>query len=48
MVKTMIRVLLVDNNKIIRDGSKQILADTTDIQALGEAAGHEISTIRRA
>ncbi|MBS4050072.1 MAG: response regulator transcription factor [Methylomonas sp.] len=38
----MIKVLLVDDHTILRDGLKQILADTDDIQAVGEAAdGHE-------
>jgi DNA-binding NarL/FixJ family response regulator len=38
----MIRVLLVDDHTILREGLKQILADTDDIQVIGEAAdGHE-------
>ncbi|MCQ8129127.1 response regulator [Methylomonas rivi] len=38
----MIKVLLVDDHTILRDGLKQILADTDDIQAVDEAAdGHE-------
>lgn len=37
----MIRVLLVDDHMIVRQGLKQILADTDDIQVCGEAAdGH--------
>lgn len=34
----MIRVLLVDDHTILREGLKQILADTSDIQVAGEAA----------
>jgi two-component system invasion response regulator UvrY len=34
----MIRVLLVDDHAIIRDGVKQILADTDDLVVAGEAA----------
>ncbi|MCK9379755.1 MAG: response regulator transcription factor [Sulfuritalea sp.] len=34
----MIRVLLVDDHAIIRDGIKQILADTGDLVVAGEAA----------
>ncbi len=39
----MIRVLLADDHAIIRDGLKQILADTEDLQVCGEAAdGNEV------
>lgn len=34
----MIRVVLVDDHTIMREGLKQILADTTDILVVGEAA----------
>ena len=34
----MIRVLLCDDHRIVREGLKQILADTTDIEVAGEAA----------
>lgn len=34
----MIRVLLADDHAIIRDGVKQILADTDDLAVVGEAA----------
>jgi DNA-binding NarL/FixJ family response regulator len=34
----MIRVLLADDHKIVRDGLKRILAASTDIQVAGEAA----------
>lgn len=34
----MIRVLLVDDHRILREGLKQILADTSDIEVVGEAA----------
>ncbi len=34
----MIRILLVDDHAIIRDGVKQILADTDDLVVAGEAA----------
>ena len=34
----MIRVLLADDHTILREGLKQILADTDDIQVAGEAA----------
>jgi DNA-binding NarL/FixJ family response regulator len=33
----MIRVLLCDDHRIVREGLKQILADTTDIEVAGEA-----------
>jgi len=35
----MIRVLIADDHKIVRDGLKRILAATTDMQVSGEAAG---------
>jgi DNA-binding NarL/FixJ family response regulator len=35
----MIRVLIADDHKIVRDGLKRILAATTDVQVSGEAAG---------
>ncbi len=39
----MIRVLLADDHAIIRDGLKQILAETDDLQVCGEAAdGNEV------
>lgn len=39
----MIRILLADDHAIIRDGLKQILADTDDLLVAGEAAnGHEV------
>ncbi|HEX4327943.1 MAG TPA: response regulator transcription factor [Burkholderiales bacterium] len=34
----MIRVLLCDDHRIVREGLKQILADTNDIEVAGEAA----------
>ena len=34
----MIRVLLADDHKIVRDGLKRILASTTDVEVAGEAA----------
>ena len=34
----MIRVLLCDDHRIVREGLKQILADTRDIEVAGEAA----------
>ena len=34
----MIRVLLADDHKIVRDGLKRILAATTDLEVAGEAA----------
>ena len=38
----MIRILLADDHAIIRDGLKQIFADTADLRVAGEAAsGHE-------
>jgi len=36
-----IRVLLVDDHSIVRDGLKRILAGTTDLQVTGEAASGE-------
>lgn len=33
----MIRVLIVDDHTLVRDGLKQILADTADIVVLDEA-----------
>ena len=39
----MTRVILADDHSIIRDGLKQILADTRDLQVTGEASnGHEL------
>lgn len=39
----MIRILLADDHTLIRDGLKQIFADTEDLQVAGEAAsGHEV------
>ena len=35
----MIRVLLADDHKIVRDGLKRILAAQPDMQVAGEAAG---------
>jgi DNA-binding NarL/FixJ family response regulator len=35
----MIRVLIADDHKIVRDGLKRILAATTDIECAGEAPG---------
>lgn len=35
----MIRVLIAEDHKIVRDGLKRILAATTDMQVAGEAAG---------
>jgi DNA-binding NarL/FixJ family response regulator len=35
----MIRVLLADDHKIVRDGLKRILAATADLEVAGEAAG---------
>ena len=37
----MIRVLLVDDHSIVRDGLKRILASTTDLEVAGEAASGE-------
>src|SRR5215510_2648849 len=37
----MIRVLIADDHKIVRDGLKRILAATTDVQMSGEAASGE-------
>jgi DNA-binding NarL/FixJ family response regulator len=37
----MIRVLLVDDHSIMRDGLKRILAATTDLEVVGEAASGE-------
>jgi DNA-binding NarL/FixJ family response regulator len=37
----MIRVLIVDDHSIVRDGLKRILAATTDLQVAGEAASGE-------
>ena len=37
----MIRVLVADDHKIVRDGLKRILAGTTDIQVTAEAASGE-------
>ena len=39
----MIRILLADDHAIIRDGLRQIFAETGDLQVAGEAAsGHEV------
>lgn len=39
----MIRILLADDHTLIRDGLKQIFADTDDLLVAGEAAsGHEV------
>jgi len=44
----MIRVLLADDHKIVRDGLKRILAATTDLEVAGEAAdGDELLTLVR-
>ena len=37
----MIRVLIADDHKIVRDGLRRILAATTDVQVAAEAAGGE-------
>jgi DNA-binding NarL/FixJ family response regulator len=37
----MIRILLVDDHNIVRDGLKRILAATTDLAVMGEAASGE-------
>ncbi|MCP4750714.1 MAG: response regulator transcription factor [Proteobacteria bacterium] len=44
----MIRVLIVDDHKLVRDGLKQILAGTGDISVVGEAGDGEeaVSKIR--
>jgi DNA-binding NarL/FixJ family response regulator len=39
----MIRILLVDDHSIVRDGLKRILAATTDLQVVGEAASGEVA-----
>ena len=46
----MINVLIVDDHDIVREGVKQIVADTTDIQVGGEArtGGEAITEVRRA
>ncbi len=46
----MIRVLIADDHAIVREGLKQIVADTTDVVVAGEAAnGHEVfDYLRRA
>jgi len=45
----MIRVLIADDHKIVRDGLKRILAATTDMQCAGEAAsGDEALALVRA
>lgn len=39
----MIKVLIADDHAIVRKGLKQIVADTTDVVVVGEAAnGHEV------
>jgi DNA-binding NarL/FixJ family response regulator len=44
----MTRVILADDHSIIRDGLKQILADTEDLAVTGEAAnGHELMVLLR-
>ena len=45
----MINVLIVDDHDIVREGVKQIVADTTDIQVGGEArtGGEAIAEVRR-
>ncbi|HJQ39074.1 MAG TPA: response regulator transcription factor [Thermoanaerobaculia bacterium] len=45
----MIKVLIVDDHDIVREGVKQIVADTTDIQVGGEArtGGEAIAEVRR-
>lgn len=43
-----LKVLLADDHTIIRDGLKQILADTDDLAVAGEAAnGHELMQLVR-
>ncbi|MEO8411002.1 MAG: response regulator transcription factor, partial [Propionivibrio sp.] len=43
MTMAKLRVLLADDHAIIRDGLKQILADTLDLAVAGEAAnGQEV------
>ena len=46
----MIKVLIVDDHDIVREGVKQIVAETTDIQVGGEArtGGEAIGEVRRA
>lgn len=46
----MIKVLIVDDHDIVREGVKQIVAETTDIQVGGEArtGGEAIAEVRRA
>lgn len=46
----MIKVLIVDDHDIVREGVKQIVSDTTDIQIGGEArtGGEAIAEVRRA
>ncbi len=46
----MIRVLIADDHAIVREGLKQIVADTPDVVVVGEAAnGHEVlDYVRRA
>jgi DNA-binding NarL/FixJ family response regulator len=39
----MLRILLVDDHSIVRDGLKRILAATTDLQVVGEAASGEVA-----
>jgi DNA-binding NarL/FixJ family response regulator len=39
----MIRILLVDDHSIVRDGLKRILAATTDLLVVGEAASGEVA-----
>jgi DNA-binding NarL/FixJ family response regulator len=45
----MIRILIADDHKIVRDGLKRILASSTDLQVAGEAAsGDEALALVRA
>jgi DNA-binding NarL/FixJ family response regulator len=45
----MIRVLLADDHEIVRDGLKRILAATSDVQVVGEAAsGNEALALAKA
>ena len=48
MTTAKLRVLLADDHAIIRDGLKQILADTLDLAVAGEAAnGQEVMQMVR-
>jgi DNA-binding NarL/FixJ family response regulator len=45
----MIRVVVADDHTIVREGLKQLLAATDDLQVVGEARdGHEVLKIVRA